>query len=89
MGFLSRLFRRDGGSKHVAKERLQLVLSHDRMKLPPALLEQLKDELITVISNYIEIDESGINVEMIERNEERQLIASIPVIGVRKRRVKG
>ncbi len=88
MGFLSRLFRREGGSKHVAKERLQLVLSHDRMKLPPALLEQMKDELITVISSYIEIDEAGINVELTERDDERQLIASIPVIGMRKRRAR-
>ncbi len=86
MGFLSRLFGRDRGSKQVAKERLQLVLSHDRMKLPPALLGQLQDDLIKVISNYIEIDEAGINVELTERDEQRQLVASIPVIGLRKGR---
>ncbi len=86
MGFFSRLFGRDRGSRDVAKERLQLVLSHDRMKLPPALLGQLQEDLIEVISNYIEIDESGINVELTERDEQRELVASIPVVGLRRDR---
>ncbi|MFW5896685.1 MAG: cell division topological specificity factor MinE [Bacillota bacterium] len=86
MGFLSRLFGRDRGSKHVAKERLQLVLSHDRMKLPPALLGQLKDDLIKVISGYVEIDEANINVELTERNDQRELIASIPIVGMKRER---
>ncbi|MFP4201101.1 MAG: cell division topological specificity factor MinE [Clostridia bacterium] len=86
MGFLSRLFGRDRGSKHVAKERLQLVLSHDRMKLPPALLGQLKDDLIKVISGYVEIDEANINVELTERDDQRELVASIPIIGMKRQR---
>jgi len=80
------LFKRKTPSKNVAKERLQLVLRHDRMKLPPGLLAALKDDLIRVISNYVEIDEAGISVELNERNSRRSLVASIPVVGTRRKK---
>ena len=84
MSFFDRLFGRKKPSKQVAKERLQLVLSHDRMQLPPGVLRALKDDLIRVISSYIDIDESGISVEFNERDERRALVASIPVLGMRR-----
>ncbi len=87
MGFLDALFGRKRSSKEVAKERLQLVLSHDRMKIPPGILEPLKDDLIDVISNYIEIEESGITVEFDDDDgDTRSLVASIPVVGMRRDR---
>ncbi len=87
MGFLDALFGRRKSSKQVAKERLQLVLSHDRMRIPPGILEPLKDDLIDVISNYIEIEESGITVEFDDSDgDTRSLVASIPVIGMRRDR---
>ena len=49
------LFRRRKSANN-AKERLQLVLIHDRTDLSPAQLESLKDALIATISRYIEID---------------------------------
>lgn len=89
MSFLSRLFGRRTPSKQVAKERLQLVLSHDRMRMPPGLLDDLKDDLIQVISDYVEIDESGITVEFDNHDSERRsLVASIPVLGMRRDRVR-
>lgn len=90
MGFLSRLFSRKKPSKEVAKERLQLVLSHDRMDIPPGVLEPLKDDLIRVISDYMEIDESGIDVRFNDQDSEegRSLVASIPVVGMRRERTR-
>ena len=89
MSFLSRLFGRKTPSKQVAKERLQLVLSHDRMRMPPGLLDSLKDDLIRVISDYVEIDEAGITVEFDNHDSERRsLIASIPVLGMRRDQVR-
>ncbi len=89
MGFLDRLFGRRKPSKQIAKERLQLVLSHDRMRIPTGILEPLKDDLIRVISRYIEIDESGITVEFGDADgQRRSLVASIPVIGMRRDRLR-
>ena len=48
MGFFERLFGKKN-SADSAKERLQLVLIHDRMDLTPAELDSLKDDLIDTI----------------------------------------
>lgn len=82
MGFLDRLFgRREPSSSVVAKERLKLVLVHDRVKLSAAALEQMKDELITVISRYVAIDPSGVEVTFSQSRRESRLTADIPVVG--------
>lgn len=80
LDFLTRIFNREaGGSKNVAKERLRLVLVHDRASVSPQLLETLKVELIQVISNYMEIDEEALEVTLDNNENQVALIASIPV----------
>ena len=54
--FIDQLLRREPKSASNAKERLKLVLIHDRTDLPPAALEELKDAIIDVISKRIDID---------------------------------
>jgi cell division topological specificity factor len=44
-------------SKDMAKERLRLVLVHDRATVSPEFLEKIKEEMVSVISKYMEIDE--------------------------------
>ncbi|MEW6770327.1 MAG: cell division topological specificity factor MinE [Bacillota bacterium] len=86
--FLARFFQRHSlGSKEVAKERLRLVLVHDRANVSPELLELLKNDLVQVISRYIEIDERGLEVTLDSSEEMVALVASIPVRRV-KRAVK-
>lgn len=86
MGFLSRVFgRREPTSSEIAKERLQLVLVHDRIKISPATLEKMKDELITVISRYVEIEADGVQVTFTQGRRESRLVADIPVVGPAKR----
>lgn len=78
--FLSRLFGRETeASKEVAKERLRLVLVHDRAGVSPQLLQALKADLIKVISNYMEIDESALEVSLDSSEHHVALVASIPV----------
>jgi cell division topological specificity factor len=83
MGFLNRLF---GGSKtkNVAKERLQLVLIHDRADIAPEVMEDLRKELIEVISHYMEIDAGNIELELEKEDRSVALVASIPVKNVRR-----
>ncbi|NLJ80154.1 MAG: cell division topological specificity factor MinE [Firmicutes bacterium] len=85
--FIGRLFGGFEGSKHKAKERLRLVLVHDRASLSPGLVEDLKEELIQVISKYMEIDEEGLEVNFDQGDDSVALIANIPIKNV-KRRVK-
>jgi len=88
MDFL-KLFSRNQPSKHVAKERLKLVLIHDRAESSPQLLEMLKNDIIEVISKYMDIDE-GIDISISNTVSEDgnvpMLMANIPVSGIKKPR---
>jgi len=77
--FLDRVLGRDRKSANQAKERLKLVLIHDRTDLTPGALQSLKDELITVISRYVEIDPSAVRIEMEQDGREQRLLADIPL----------
>lgn len=78
--FLSRIFGKESAaSKNVAKERLRLVLVHDRSSISPQMLESLKSDLITVISNYMEIDEEALEVSLDSSEDQVALVANIPV----------
>jgi cell division topological specificity factor len=84
--FIDRLLGRKTRSASQAKERLQLVLIHDRTDLTPENLQSLKDELIQVISRYVEIDPGDVNIDMAQEGREQRLVADIAVKGARRRR---
>ncbi|MCB0195178.1 MAG: cell division topological specificity factor MinE [Anaerolineae bacterium] len=85
MNFFDRMLGRKGSnSGNVAKNRLQLVLVHDRVDLSPGKMDLLKDELIQVISKYVEIDQNGIDIALTNSNRQSCLTAQIPVVNVRK-----
>lgn len=69
--------------KDVAKDRLKLILIHDRADLSPELLDLIKSEILTVISKYVEIDNSFVEVALTRTSEEEgsspALIANIPI----------
>ena len=82
-----RLFGRKKSSV-VAKDRLKLVLIHDRRLISNAVLIEMKDELIKVISKYIKIDQEAINIQFDVETENRNkgaLIVNVPVKGIVKK----
>ena len=83
---LSRLLGREKKSARMAKERLKLVLIHDRTDLNPGMLELLKDELIAVISRHVEIDSAAVRFEMTQDERRQRLITDIPLLPARRRR---
>lgn len=85
MGFLSNLFSRNK-SGAVAKDRLQIVLMHDRADISPELMNSLRNDIIEVIRNYVEIDEGRIELELEHEDSSVALVANIPVKMVRRRR---
>ncbi len=85
--FFDRLLGRDQKSARQAKERMKLVLIHDRTDLTQSAMEALKDELIAVISRHVEIEPEAVRIEMAQDGREQRLIADIPLRTVRRRRV--
>ena len=84
--FLDRLLGRDQKSARQAKERMKLVLIHDRTDLSPGALENLKDELIAVISRHVEIEPGAVRIEMRQEGRQHRLIADIPLRTARSAR---
>ncbi len=83
--FISRLFgKEEPKSKDLAKERLRLVLVHDRASVSPQFLEQIKEELIQVISKYMEIDREGMDIQLSNEDDSVALLASIPIRRIRR-----
>lgn len=84
--FLDRLTGKKGRTASSAKERLQLVLIHDRTDLTSSALNTMKDELLQVISRYVEIDPATVNISVAQDGREQRLVADIPIRGARRRR---
>ncbi len=85
MSFFERL-RGERHSARAAKERLQLVLVHDRADLPPGKLEAMKDDLIAVLSRHIEIDTRAVVISLTHDRNQQRLVADIPLAPPRARR---
>ncbi|MCX7714711.1 MAG: cell division topological specificity factor MinE [Clostridia bacterium] len=72
-------------SKNAAKERLQLVLIHDRANVSPEFLEMLKGEILEVLSRYVEINHEEFDIRLTRAKSEDgsrevpALVANIPI----------
>jgi len=84
-----RLFKKEENSKNVAKERLKLVLIHDKANVSPQFLEMVKGEIIKVIKKYMEIDEEALDIQLTKIKSDEgdrivpQLVANIPILNVK------
>ena len=89
MDFLKIFSRNKEKSKNVAKERLKLVLVHDRSDLSPKLLDMIKSDIIRVISEYVDIDEEGLDIKLTIMKKDGDtspisaLVANIPIVKVK------
>ncbi|NLE44844.1 MAG: cell division topological specificity factor MinE [Chloroflexi bacterium] len=75
------LGRRDADvSGAIAKERLRLVLASDRTSVAPEVLNQIKDEIIAVISRHVGVDAGKVHVAITQDRNESRLMADIPLL---------
>ena len=84
MSLFDRLLGRKA-SADSAKERLQLVLIHDRTDLTPAELDSLRDDLVATISRHVEIDAQAMQIGVEHDGRTQRLIADIPLKAARRK----
>lgn len=70
-------------ARDTASNRLKLVLMQDRSNLDGATMQKMREQLITVISKYIEIDTEALDLNLEGDGEEIALMLNIPVIRAR------
>lgn len=79
-------------SKNIAKDRLKLVLVHDRVNCSSQVLEMLKNDILKVITNYMEIDEEELDIQITQTPTDTNgeamptLYANIPIKSMKKAR---
>ena len=76
---IDKLLGRQTASADTARHRLQLVLAHDRSDLNPELLEQMRREILEVVSRYVEIDLSETDVSLETEDRVTALVANLPI----------
>jgi cell division topological specificity factor len=82
--FLRKLFGAAPPSSATAKERLRLVLMTDHLALAPEMIEQMKHDLVDVISRYVEVDRDKIEVNFEQQDKALAMLANIPILSVNR-----
>ena len=87
MGLFEMFKKKNTGS--VAKDRLKLLLVSDRANCSPDVMEQIKNDIINVISKYMDIDVQGLDIQITTTESDGgngnvpALVANIPIKEVR------
>ncbi|OOM75719.1 cell division topological specificity factor [Clostridium puniceum] len=89
MGFF-KSFNNKPTPKEVAKDRLKLILIHDRGEIAPDVIEKIREEILEVISKYIDIQVEDVEISVNRSDDEEgannsALIANIPIKNIRGR----
>ncbi|MGL4453602.1 MAG: cell division topological specificity factor MinE [Sarcina sp.] len=75
--------------KQVAKDRLKLILIHDRGELSPEVLDKIKHEIFEVLAKYVEIDDNDVDIAVTKSEDIEgttpSLTANIPIKNLRGR----
>lgn len=72
-------------SGNVAKDRLKLLLVSDRANCSPDVMEMIKNDIIKVITKYMEIDVEGLDIQITQTESDNNngtvpaLFANIPI----------
>lgn len=75
---LANYFRPRPKSADIAAERLKIILAHERRGVNAPLIEQMKEEIIQVVSKFIEVDDDSIDIRLTEDSELEVLEVTVP-----------
>lgn len=88
VAFFRRSFGQIGASGEAARNRLQLVLVHDRSGLSNDNLNLMKNDLVEVISKYLTIDQDSLEVEVQRSGDSVILVTNIQIAGIERGPIK-
>lgn len=86
MDLLERLFNRNPSpsSRDEAKQRLKLIIAHDRSGLSEETLETMRQEILEVVARYVEIDIESTEFNLESEEGVTALSANLPIRRVKK-----
>ena len=73
-------FKKKKQSAFIAKERLQIIISHERgQQKNPDFLPKLQQEILDVIAKYVHIDKNKVKVQLDHSGSHAVLELNIPM----------
>jgi cell division topological specificity factor len=72
-------------SGQIARERMQVVLMHDRLDLTPDIMNDLKNDILAVLSRYMEIDPDSVRVDLEQGKGYTALVSNVQIKRVYRR----
>jgi cell division topological specificity factor len=84
-----RRFFAEKKSGQIARERMQVVLMHDRLDLTPDIMEALRSDILEVLSRYMEIDPDSVRVDLEQGKGYTALVSNIQIKRVYRRTATG
>ena len=88
MGLFDSFFKKKNSADE-ARDRLKLLLVSDRSNCSPETMELIKNDIIKVISKYMEIEPQGLDIQITQNDEEHSgpaLFANIPIREMKKKK---
>ncbi|MGG5462778.1 cell division topological specificity factor MinE [Clostridium sp. B9] len=86
MSFLN-VFSSKQTPKQIAKDRLKVILIHDRGELSDEILDKIRMEILDVLSKYVEIENEDVDITVTKSNqvegESPSLVANIPIKNIK------
>lgn len=80
MAFLDYFTGRRKQSANVAKERLQIILAHERShRNAPDFLPALQREIVEVIAKYVNVDQNAVNITLEKDGAYEVLEVNVPL----------
>ena len=79
---------KDTSPGQIARDRLTVIVMGDRTGISPAMIDDMKQDIIEVLKRYAEIDETQINIELANEEDSVALVANIPIKTLLRQRRK-
>ena len=80
---LMKLFGKKEPSGKVARDRLKVVLIHDRASVSPEVMEHLRHDILDVVGRYLDINPEEMDISLANDEDSVALVANIPVTNLR------
>lgn len=73
----------DRNSRQEVKNRLHLILAHDRSDLTPQMIESMRREILEVVSKYVDLDADAMDFSLENSSRVTSLVANLPILRVK------
>ena len=77
--FINKVLNVRPPTKNDAKKRLQVLLIHDQVDITPAQMEEMRGEIIDVVSRYLDVDPETMELKLSKEEGTVSLVSTLPV----------